>query len=372
LIGTPRDLMMNKNDTSNALYKIRGVLNNLPCTIDELTTADDSDIADMAYDLSQGREKIAMTKERELREPVKWDGPTLITTNFSLHHKFDNVRTSNDPLKARTLELHHHDRSFILPDETGSSNGYRFFDMVAKNNGWAYPELVSEVIEMGGPEIVWERGSAAFLKKFNYIFEPQERFFRTSIIGAWIMGKIGARLGLFPFDIDGTIQYLLAHVTKIRKEMADSRQDVFDTIGQFLQEHNDRLIEVTEVYGSGKEQVRIPAPERAVARLKVVYDSATPVMPGSVLAINLTAFKQWLNKTQDGLDRVVRELEASNALISARERVTIFKGCTNRNPGQAHCIIVNVNHPRFVDAITSTTARQQSPVTLAVLQGAAS
>lgn len=371
LVGSPRDLMLNKNDTSNALYKIRGVLNNLPCTIDELTTADDSAIADMAYDLSQGREKIAMTKERELREPVKWDGPTLITTNFSLHHKFENVQTSNDPLKARTLELHHHDRSFILPDEKGSSNGYRFFDIVAKNNGWALPELVSEVIEMGGPEAVWERGDAAFLKKFNFIFEPQERFFRASIISAWIMGKIGARRGLFPFDIDKTIQYLLDHVLKIRKEMVDSRQDVFDTIGQFLQEHNDRLIEVTEVYGSGKEQVRVPAPERAVARLKIVYDSTTPVMPGSVLAINLTSLKQWLNKTRDGMDRVVRELEANNALISARERVTIFKGCTNRNPGQAHCLIVNVNHPRFVDSITSTTARQQSPVTLAVLQGAA-
>ncbi len=372
LVGTPRDLMLNKNDTSNALYKIRGVLNNLPCTIDELTTAKDEDMADLAYDLSQGREKIAMNKERELREPVRWDGPTLITTNFSLHQKFENVQTSNDPLKARTLELHHHDRSFIKPDETGGNNGNRFFDMVAKNNGWAMPELVSAVIDLGGPEAVWAKGEAAFMKKFNFVFEPQERFFRSSIISAWTMSKIAERLGLFPFDIEGTTKYLLDHVLKVRKEMIDAKPDVFDTIGQYLQEHNDRLIEVTEIYGSGKEQVQIPAPERAVARLKVVYDSTTPVMPGSVLAINLTLFKQWLNKTRDSIDRVVRELHDNNALISARDRVTMFKGCHNRNPGQAHCLIINVNHPRFVDAITSTTARQQSSVTLAVLQGSAS
>lgn len=369
LIGHPRDLFMTKLDTGNALFKIRGVLNNLPCTIDELTTAADEDVADLAYNLSQGREKIAMTKDREIREPVKWDGPTLLSTNISLHQKFDNIQTSNDPLRARTLELHHHDRTFIQTDSTGYSNGYRFFDLIAKNNGWAYPELVEAVVAMGGPELVYEKGVAAFQRRFNFMFEPQERFYRSGIINGWVTARIGKELGLFPFDVDGTVQYLIDCVIKARKDSESSRQDVFDTIGQFLQEHNDQLIEVTEVYGSTKEQVRIPAPERAVARIKVVYDNNTPVMPGSTLAINLMTFKKWLSKTRDGVDRVTRELEEHGALISGRERVTIFKGCHNRNPGQAHCIIVNINHPRFVDALTSTSARLQSPVALAVLQG---
>lgn len=369
LIGNPRDLFMTKLDTNNALFKIRGVLNNLPCTIDELTTASDEDVADLAYNLSQGREKISMSKDRELREPVKWDGPTLITTNFSIHQKFDNVQTSNDPLRARTLELHHHDRTFIQTDATGSSNGYRFFDLIAKNNGWAYPELVEAVVSYGGPEVIYEKGVEAFTKKFNFMFEPQERFYRSGIINGWVIAKIGQKLGLLPFDVDATVQYLIDCVKKARKDSEDSKQDVFDTLGQFLQEHNDQLIEVTEVYGSAKEQVRIPAPEKAVARIKVVYDSNTPVMPGSVLAINQTAFKKWLAKSRDGIDRIVRELHDNGALIAERERITMFKGCSNRNPGQAHCLVVNINHPRFVDALTSTSARLQSSVALAVLQG---
>jgi hypothetical protein len=369
LIGHPRDLFMTKLDTSNALFKIRGVLNNLPCTIDELTTASDEDVADLAYNLSQGREKISMSKDREIREPVKWDGPTLITTNISLHQKFDNVQTSNDPLRARVIELHHHDRTFIETDATGYSNGYRFFDLIAKNNGWAYPELVEAVVAMGGPELVYKKGVDAFQRRFNFMFEPQERFYRSGIINGWIIAKIGQKLGLLPFDVDATTQYLIDCVKQTRKDTEASKQDVFDTIGQFLQEHNDQLIEVTEVYGSAKEQVHIPAPERAVARIKVVYDSNTPVMPGSNLTINLSALKRWLSKTRVGVDRVVRELEQNGALISARERVTMFKGCHNRNPGQAHCLIVNINHPRFVDALTSTSARLQSPVALAVLQG---
>lgn len=371
LIGTPKALFMTKNDTANALYKIRGTLNNLPCTIDELTMMEDKAVADLAYDMSQGREKIALTKDREVRDPAVWAGPTFITTNFSLHQKFENVQTSNDPLTARTLELVQNDRAFVEPDATGSSNGYRFFDLVAENNGFAIPELVEAVLAMGGDKEVWKKGEAAFLKKYNFVFEPQERFYRTAIIAAWTLGRMGKKLGLFPFDVDGTVQYLLDHVLRFRQSAIDNRQDVFDIVGQFLQEHNDQLIEVTETYGSGKEQVRIPAPERAVARIKVVSDGTVPVMPGSQLAINLATFKKWLGKSRDAIDRVLRELHASGALISPRERVTMFKGCMNRNPGQAHCVIININHPRFIDALTGTNARAQSPVTLAVLQGGA-
>jgi hypothetical protein len=371
LIGSPKELFLGKNDTVNAMFKIRGVHNNLPCAIDELTTMDDQEIADLIYDLSLGREKIAMTKDRDLREPVTWAGPTCITTNISIHQKFENVQAGNDPLKARCMELHHHDRTFIQNREDGSSNGYEFFDIVAKNNGWAFPELAQAVVDMGGPQILWERGEKAFRDKFNFTFEPQERFYRTMIIAGWIMGSLGKKLGLFPFDVNGTTQHLLDHVVKFRKDSEDNKKDVFDTIGQFILEHNDMLLEASEKYGSGKEQVKQPAPEKAVMRVTVVYDDKNPVMPGSRIAINIEKLRQWLKRSRDGMDRIERELEANGALIAKRERVTMFKGCSGRSPGQTFCIIINLNHPRLAATLTGTSSREQSPVALAVLQGAA-
>jgi hypothetical protein len=372
LIGSPRELFMNKNDTANALFKVRGVLNNLPCTIDELTAADDRDVVNLAYDLSQGREKLAMDKNRDLREPVKWDGPTLITTNISLHQKFEIVQANNDPLKARTFEIHQHDRTFIQPDPfTGISPGNLFFDLMAENNGWAYPELVEAVVAMGGAKAVWQKGEQAFMRKFGFVFEPPERFYRTAIIGGWVMGNIGKRLGLFPFDVDATAKYLLKAVTNMRNESASSRYDVFDIVGQYLQENNDKLIEVTEVYGSGKEQVRLPAPDRAVARVKIVHDSTTQVLPGSSLAVNAVLFKDWLQRRGDSADRIARELLNSGALISKKDRITMFKGCLTRNPGQTHCMVINLNHPRFVESLTGGPTKTQSPITLAILNTAA-
>ena len=371
LIGNPKDLFLSQKDTANALYKMRGVLNNLPCCIDEMTAADDREMADIGYTLSQGREKISMTKERELRDPAKWCAPTHVTSNISMYRKFENAQAGNDPLKARCLEFPQHDRTFVATREDGRSNGYDFFEIVEKNNGWAFPELVQVVLDKGGPEAVWKWSEASFNKTFGFVFEPQERFYRTLLIASWGMGRIGQALGLFPFDVKATVEFMIDRVKQTRQAAIENKSDVFDTIGQYIMEHNDRLVHCTEVYGSGKEQVTQPAPDKAVARVKVVYDAKNPVLPGSMIAINLALFKSWLGRAQDGIDRIERELELNGAMIAKRDRVTMFKGCKDRSPGQTHCLIVNLNHPRFVATLTGTMAREQSPVLLAVLNGAA-
>ena len=370
LVGSPRELLLNRKDTANAMYKLRGILNHLPACMDEVTTADDKEVADMLYDFSQGREKIRMHKDGTLREPATWAGPTFMTTNISLHQKVEGAQAGNEPLKARCLELPQHDRTFVSVREGETrSDAYEFFDLVAKNNGWAFPELVDAVLAMGGAQAVWERAEKAFEPHFGFQFEPQERFYRTALISAWAMGRIGAKLGLFPFDVEATIHHLLAHIRSTRKWEEDHKLDIFDTIGQFFAEHNDQIVEARCKYGSDNEQVTMPAPERAVARVKVVYDANNPVMPGSVVAINAEKLRTWLKLKRDGLDRVERALDEEGALVRRRERITMFKGCPKHAPGQAQCIIINLNHPRFVESLTGNSSRPQSPITLAVLNG---
>ncbi len=371
LIGSPKKLFLNQKDTMNALYKQRGVLNNLPCCIDEMTASDDKEMTDITYQLSMGREKMSMTKDRDLRDPATWDGSTIVTTNISLWEKFQSAQAGSDPLRARCLELHQHDRTFVATRPDGKSDGYEFFDLMAENNGWAFPELVQFVLDNGGPKKAWEWAERSFDKTFGFSFEPQERFYRTAIISAWGMGTIGTRLGLFPFDVQATIQYLIDHVKKTRQLAIDNKIDVFDTIGLFLAEHNDQLIECRERYGSGVEQVTLPAPERAVARVKIVYDDKTAIMPGSQVAINAEKLRSWLKIKRDGLDRIEHELQDEGALLRRRDRVTMFKGCPKHAPGQMQCLVLNLNHPRFIDSLTGTSARAQSKITLAVLGGVA-
>jgi hypothetical protein len=107
-----------------------------------------------------------------------------------------------------------------------------------------------------------------------------------------------------------------------------------------------------------------------VARVKVVHDANNPVMPGSLVAINAEKLRMWLKLKRDGMDRLERQLEDEGALIRRRDRVTMFKGCPKHAPGQAQCIIISLNHPRFIDSLTGTSSRPQSKTILAVLGGA--
>ena len=371
LYGHPRQLIQGRNDTTNAIYGMRGTLNNLPMAIDEITMADDMQVANMAYSFSEGQEKTVMNQKREIRDGAKWNGPTFMTTNSSLLNKYAQVMQQSEPMRIRTFEVQQNDRVFVSLQDDEGRIASRFGDLLLDNYGFAFPELVEAVVALGGPEVVAKKGAADFAKSFEFEFEPQERFYESMIKSAWTMGKIGKGLGLFPFDVKQTIDFMLSNVVKLRKATVESKVDAIDVIGQFMQEFNDQIIEVTQEYGKkdAKPQVVQPAPVKAVMRAHYLYDSTNPIMPGSTLAINKTMFRNFLKKCNDAEDRVLRELGIMGALISENERVTMFKNCRGRNPGQAWCIMVNLNHPRFTSALAGGEYKKQSNLTLAVLDG---
>ena len=370
MFGDPRALITGRNDTINAVYGMRGTLNNLPMTIDEITMADDYQIAQMAYSFSEGQEKTSMTPGRDIRNPAIWDGPTFMTTNTSLMSKYEMVKQESEPLRVRTFEMPQDDKTFVSLRDDDGSIASKFADLLIDNHGYAVPELVQAVVSMGGPKDVAIKGHADFFKTFEFEFDPQERFYESMIKSAWTIGKIGAALGLFPFEIKGTIEAMLDNVKRLRKNTVDAKVDAIDVIGQFMQQFNDQIIEVTRPYGpEGKNTVREPAPMKAVMRSEYVYDDNNPIMPGSTLAINRALFKKFVKDNNDAEDRILRELSNMGALVDSNHRVTMFKNCRGRNPGQAWCILVNLNHPRFIDSLAGADMKKQSSVSLALLHG---
>jgi hypothetical protein len=368
--GHPKALLMRSKDTSNATYKMRGVLNNMPGTVDELTMLPPEQATEMAYSFSEGREKIAMTKDRELREPAVWAGPTMVSCNISLISKYSEVMAQSDPVRIRTLEFVQDDNHFAKLAVRGAHD---FFDAIEHNHGFFIPEVVEAIVTMGGARKVWEDGAAAFDKKFSFAFETEERFYKTNVVAAWIVGLIGKKLGIVRFDVTRVIQHMLDRIVALRAHAVASASDAFDTIGQFLQEHADMLLVASEEYiqgGKGKEVPQYPLPMKAVARMTLVFDAQNPVLPGSRMAINTVILKRWLTRSKDSLDRITEELGAAGALVSVNQRVTIYKGCHGQNPAQAWCLVLNMNHPRFAQAITGAKSYQPSPVALSMVAGA--
>jgi hypothetical protein len=368
IFGAPKELLGSRRDTNTATFMVRGTLNNIPMTIDEFTMVDAREVAEVVYSFSEGRDKKSSTQTRQLREPATWDGPTFVSANSSVIEKVSEAKAQSGPLRVRVLELPQHDRKFVsILDEDGVKVAHKYIDLLLENYGFAGPELAQAVVDMGGPKLVAQKAREDFNRTFGFEFEPTERFYESMIIAAWGLGKMGRALGLFPFDVEGTIRHILGVVVNNRKRAVDAVVDAIDVIGQFMHEKNDQRVEAYKEYGANnKFQVHMPAPLKAVVRQEIVTDKSGNLMPGSLLAISKAAFKKYLRDTNDAEDRILRELESMGALIDENRRIAMFKSCQGRNPTQVWCIIVSLLHPRFADIISELDGRETNKLIAAV------
>lgn len=333
--------MFQPNDTDNAIYQGLGTLGDLSGAMDEITLMNNTERAiAMAYTITNGREKNTMTRNRTAREAETWGAPLRVSTNSSLYEMYEMGMSQFEPVRLRTLQFSLHSRAFV------EKHGEFIAHTIQDNFGHAMPELVEAIIAMGGRKVVWDKGMEAFKKDFPDVFLPEERFLKAACIGSYIVGQIGERLGLFRFDTKRTVRCMIDRVAELRGHAISSVKDGFDVIGQFMQEYNNQLLVVRTEVG-GKPQVMYPMPDKAVMRMDIVYDTKTAVLPSSKLSINAVALKQWLRRGKDSFDRLAGELEGMNAVLARSDRVTIYKGCPNTNPGQANCIIIDLTHPRL-------------------------
>jgi hypothetical protein len=338
--------MFQPSDTDNAIYQGLGTLGDLSGAMDEVTIMNNAQRAiDMAYIVTGGREKKTVTRGRIARDPEVWGAPLRISTNSSMYEMFDTGMSQNEPVRVRTLQFELHSRAFV------NKHGEHMAHVLHDNFGHAMPELVEAVIAMGGRKVVWDKGLAAFERRYAGQFSPEERFLRAACISCFTVGHIGKQLGLFRFDVDRIVQFMVDRVAELRTSTAQKKLDAFDTIGQFMQEFNHQLI-VTRGEVGGKPQPMYPMPDQACMRMEIVYDQKTAVLPTSRLAINSSALKTWLRKSKDSADRLIAELVSMGAVLGKHERVTMYKGCPNMNPGQSYCLVIDLTHPRMATVLS--------------------
>lgn len=335
-------LMFQPSDTDNAFYNALGTLGDLSGAMDEVTLMhDDKRAVDMAYIVSMGREKMTLTKDRDARPFEVWGAPMRLSTNKSMYEMYDGNMDRNDPVRMRTLEFKMDSRKFV------NNYGTHLYHTIMDNYGFAMPELADEIFKRGGPKGVWHEYVVKFDKDIKFIFDSQERFFRNSIITCYAVGDIGRKIGLFKFDIERIIHFMVNRVLHLRRTAVTNRTDAFDTIGQYMQEFNHELVVSRELSGSKDPKIQFPVPENISIRLEILHDATNPTLPGSRLVLNKIALRNWLKRGHDSIERLTEELQDMGALIESNARVTMYKGCQRQNPGQAFCLSIDLTHPRM-------------------------
>lgn len=241
--GHPKLLLQTKGDTPASRFQKFAVHKNLPIFIDEITTISGSSLADMIYDIVNGREKSRSTASGTgLTKSGTWATSTMFTSNKSLYELLRGYRVQSDATAMRIIEM-----QCDFQDYTGTPTG-EYIQSIQKileaNYGLAGPAFMQYCFQH--PEVFSEihYKSQEYANKF---FEhSDERFWAYGVGIPLAVGEVAVRAGLLDYNIPWLMEWMrdvmFPTVRGVVKAVAPTGDNL---LSDYLYEHIQNTLTVT-------------------------------------------------------------------------------------------------------------------------------
>ena len=241
--GDPLSLLQTKNDTPASRFQKFAVMKNLPICVDEITTMRDESVADLIYDIVNGREKSRSTSSgTSLAKSGTWSTCTLFTSNTSLYELLKNYKVQSTATCMRVIEL-----PCDFKDYTGRPEADYINDilMVARNHyGLAGPEFLKYCF--AHPEVFKKITEYAQEFTRQYAKHSDERFWLYGIAIPLAAGAVAVSAGLLNYDIKALAEWCInVLLPTLRRAVRDKAPSSANILADFLNEHINNTLIVT-------------------------------------------------------------------------------------------------------------------------------
>jgi Domain of unknown function (DUF927) len=332
--GRPDKLMMLKDDTKNALVSRLGVYGNLPLYIDEVTNISPEDLSDFVYRITQGRDKVRLTRSATERSVLnQWNTLALVSSNSSLMEKLGGYKGDAGAEMNRIFQ--YDVRQAPQFDRASATAIYRMF---TENYGHAGRVYIRHLIQdLDAHQANIDRIVAKLDQRTNA--HGEERFW-SATAGVTLYGALLAnRLGLTHFDISRLFEWCVDTINSMRGCKLDLVSDSVGALAQFLDEHIDNRLILTESKGRPGEQVQTYQDPRGSLLVRYELDTGK-------LYISRNAIRAWMTKRHLSYNDVRKDLEKSMALTDSGKR-KVLGSCTPYAGAQQPCWELNMKHPKL-------------------------
>jgi hypothetical protein len=323
--GDPEALAMNSNDTKNALIGRLGVYNTLPLYIDEVTNVEGEELSDLAYRITQGKDKARLNQNAVEKENINgWSTLALVSSNSSLVEKLAHNKMDSTAEMNRIFELNIEPNPAL--NRRDATAIYRATTTNYGHAGRAYVRALAQGFE-------YHRGKLEnIMDKIDARTDAmaEERYWSAIASCALYGGMVAKSLGLIDFDLAPVSAWIVEAIKDMRGVRKDSAPDCIAVLGQFLTEHAHRQV----VIGSSGAFVEAP-------RGKVVSRSEP-----DVLYINRTEIKAWANRCYASHSKLNKELTEKGILKRDDVRKVLTQG-TDVQTSQVHCWQIDLTHPEL-------------------------
>ena len=336
--GHPSDLRLKESDTLNGKIQWLGILNNMPCTMDEVTNMKSEEFSDLLYALSNGKGKERMVAgSNELRENnTTWQTITTTTSNASFYEKLSVLKHSAEGELMRLIE-YAVEPTTVINVERGKE---MFDDVLFNNYGHAGPVYIEYII--GHMEEV--RATCAEIQgriDRELRLTPKERFWSATVAANIVGGLIAKRCGLIKWDMARIYTWASRRIALMREEVSAPIDSTDQAIGEFINRHIQNVLVVDDLVDKRTSMQSLPKREpKGELLIRIEPDTKR-------MFIAARAFREDCVRYQISYREVLRELRAAGRYLGASSK-RMTKG-TNIASLHTHALMFDLSDKEFID-----------------------
>ena len=335
--GDYKKLVMVAEDTSNALISRLGVGGSLPMTIDEVSNMDAQRVSDLAYRITQGRDKVRLTKSAVEKSNINsWCTLAAVSSNHSLIDKLAALKGDASAEINRIFE-------FYVPNNEVFMKEYGSYihNIITQNYGHAGQLYVQYLVDSYAEHTDKIKLLADKIMRDGEM-KNDERFWCAILAVGIYGGMLAKKLGLMNLNIAPIYAWAINAVKTLRINKKESVCTSIDVVGEFLDKYAANVLIVGKANNikTDKTYVGFKVPVAAVyARYEI--DTKQCFISRSML-------NEFLHKKYMSPSTIRKELEGispRSPLLDTSCRKTLTSGINGMCSTAVHTWVFDLSHP---------------------------
>jgi len=336
--GNPKRLCSNFNDSIVSIIHNLGVMNNLPFSLDEITSFKPETISMLTYSMTQGRGRNRMkASSNELRvNATTWNSITLSSANASSSEKLGQLKNNPEGELMRLIEYRVENHG-----EIDTELAKEMFDhQLIENYGYAGDIFLQHIVNNLESVVIQ---ALNMQKKIDRELEltQRERFWSAVIAANITGGTIAKSLGLIDWDMKRIYHWVLPMLNEMRQDFTPPTTNIMSVVGDYIHRYIQNILAVNDAGDrrSGLKVVPILEPR---GELLIRYEPDT-----KLTFLLVKHFRAYCVEQQINYKETIQELKSKGILIvSGNKRLS--KGMKIAVPA-VHCLTLDSSGTDFID-----------------------
>ena len=327
--GSPDGLMLQKDDTKNFLISRLGMAGSLPVTIDEVSNIAKEDLSELAYRVTQGRDRGRLSRNGSERSNLNtWNTIAVVSSNHSLLDKLAANKGDASAELNRVIEIPVN-TCFTFCRNT-ATDVYR---AVSKNYGHGGEAFIQYLVDY--QDLHQERIDVVVKMLEDRLGAAHGERFWLAVAAATIYGaSIAHKLGLIAANPSALLDFVvkaLQEAKTTKKELTTT--SAVDILGAFLSRYNQHGV----VVGAATAQ---QAARDSRGAVMYRYEIET-----GKLYISAPDLRAFMNEHSYPTSKVKYELRNLGVLTNDNARVNLVKGLLGQVGAIVQCWEIKANAP---------------------------